>query len=199
VRTIRRAAPYILSAVFSAFLFAGGAAAQTVSDPTTTELTSTLGEGVDATTVVADPATEELAGRIRRNRYRAQVCRYTLARRSWRLIGTRPTTEAEQLVRLERWVRRRRYACRNPWSAAWLSDATCVHGHEGSWRDPNAPYWGGMQADLSFQRTYFLAAFLKWGTADRWPIRAQLLMAFRGWLSRGWYPWPLTARRCGLI
>jgi hypothetical protein len=57
------------------------------------------------------PATPELAGKIRRNRHRAQVCRYTFARRPWRLIGVRPTTATEQLVRLERWVRRRRYAC----------------------------------------------------------------------------------------
>jgi hypothetical protein len=159
-----------------------------------------LGEGTDATTVVADPATPELADRIRRNRYRAQVCRYTLARRPWRLIGVKPTTAAEQLVRLDRWVRRRRYACRNPWSSAWVSAATCVHRGEGAWSSNTGNgYYGGMQADLSFQRSYLLAAFLKWGTADRWPVRAQLFMAWRGWLSRGWYPWPLTARRCGLI
>jgi hypothetical protein len=30
----------------------------------------------------------------------------------------------------------------------------CVHRDEGSWRDPNGPFYGGLQMDLSFQRTY---------------------------------------------
>ena len=84
---------------------------------------------------------------------------------------------------------------------AWYysSGAKCVHEHEGAWNDPNAPYWGGFQADISFLSTYNLAAYRTWGTADRWPIIEQIEMAFNGWRARGGYPWPNTARACGLL
>jgi hypothetical protein len=53
VRTIRRAAPYILSALLSALVLSGVALAQTVSDPTaTTEPGTSLGESTDGTTSV---------------------------------------------------------------------------------------------------------------------------------------------------
>lgn len=81
----------------------------------------------------------------------------------------------------------------------YSSGAKCVHEHEGAWNDPNAPYWGGFQADLSFQRTYNPGAYSTYGTADRWPIIEQIEMAYRGWQARGWYPWPTTARICGLL
>lgn len=76
----------------------------------------------------------------------------------------------------------------------------CIHSHEGSWTDPNAPYYGGVQMDRQFQATYgpeFLRAF---GTADHWPVSVQLTVAIRAYLSgRGFHPWPTTARMCGLI
>jgi hypothetical protein len=31
----------------------------------------------------------------------------------------------------------------------WVRQAMCVHHGEGSWRDPNAPYYGGMQLDMT--------------------------------------------------
>lgn len=88
----------------------------------------------------------------------------------------------------------------------------CIHSYEGSWVDPDAPYWGGLQMDLSFQETYgwikvakhtkhvHKIYFLKkWGTADHWPIWAQLLAGLHGYFSRGWGPWPNTARYCSLV
>lgn len=81
----------------------------------------------------------------------------------------------------------------------YSSGAKCVHEHEGAWDDPNAPYWGGFQADLSFQQTYNPGAYATYGTADRWPIIEQIEMAWRGWQARGWAPWPTTARMCGLL
>lgn len=76
----------------------------------------------------------------------------------------------------------------------------CIHAGEGSWTDPNAPYWGGLQMDMSFQRAYgpeFLRAF---GTADHWPTSVQMAVAIKAHLSgRGYFPWPNTARRCGLL
>lgn len=83
--------------------------------------------------------------------------------------------------------------------AWWVQQAMCVHRYEGSWTDSGAPYWGGMQMDLSFQKTYGRWHYRHLGTADRWPVRAQLRVAYRGWRDRGWSPWPNTARACGLL
>jgi hypothetical protein len=85
---------------------------------------------------------------------------------------------------------------------SWLRGAECVHSKErgaDGWatRTGNG-YYGGMQADLSFQRAYG-RPYLKWGTADRWPMWAQLHMAYNGWIARGWEPWPNTAKACGLL
>lgn len=81
----------------------------------------------------------------------------------------------------------------------WVTNALCVHSFEGSWTDPNAPYYGGMQMDVGFQQTYGLWAYNRWGTADHWPIWAQLQVSYKAWKSRGWWPWPNTARYCHLI
>ena len=76
----------------------------------------------------------------------------------------------------------------------------CIHKYEGSWNDPNGPYYGGLQMDLGFQQAYgpeFLKAF---GTADHWPPAVQVAVAMRAYLSgRGFWPWPTTARMCGLL
>lgn len=94
---------------------------------------------------------------------------------------------------------RRLHRLLHPYSKSWLAAALCVHSKEGSWTDPNPPYFGGMQMDLSFQRAYggrFLRAL---GTADHWHPKQQLLAAFIGYRARGgWNPWPNTARACGL-
>ena len=79
---------------------------------------------------------------------------------------------------------------------AWM----CIHKHEGPWNDPNAPYYGGLQMDLSFQRTYGGHLLRRKGTADNWTPLEQMWVAERAHRSgRGYYPWPNTARYCGLI
>ena len=83
----------------------------------------------------------------------------------------------------------------------------CIHTYEGAWDDPDSPYWGGLQMDLSFQSTYgWLRAgdhkwyfSERWGTADNWPIWAQVVAGIHGYFSRGWSPWPNTAHSCGLV
>lgn len=37
------------------------------------------------------------------------------------------------------------------------------------------------------------------GTADKWPPRAQLRVAYSAVRVRGYSPWPTTARLCGLL
>ena len=83
-----------------------------------------------------------------------------------------------------------------PHLRAWL----CIHRYEGSWTDPGAPYYGGLQMDLGFQRHYGAWLLRTKGTADHWLPLEQIWVAERAHRSgRGFYPWPNTARACGLI
>lgn len=76
----------------------------------------------------------------------------------------------------------------------------CIHAFEGSWDDPHAPYWGGLQMDMSFMRSYAPEFLRAYGTADRWTPAMQIATAMRAYLQgRGFYPWPNTARFCGLL
>ena len=104
-----------------------------------------------------------------------------------------------RLLRLER--RWRRVAHRTWWHAthppylqAWL----CIHRYEGSWADSGSPYWGGLQMDLSFQQTYGGWLLRHKGTADHWSALEQIWVAVRASRSRGFSPWPNTARDCGM-
>jgi len=74
----------------------------------------------------------------------------------------------------------------------------CIHGHEAGWHgDANPTYDGGLQMDRGFQGTYGAIFGRLWGPADRWPIWAQLVTAYRAQRIRGYGPWP-TRRYCGL-
>jgi hypothetical protein len=75
----------------------------------------------------------------------------------------------------------------------------CIHHGEGRWDDPHAPYFGGLQMDWDFMRTYGAPFLRAWGTADNWPRSVQVAVGIHGYLSRGFQPWPNTARRCGLL
>jgi hypothetical protein len=137
-------------------------------------------------------------------RYRARTWRWQ------RLMGMR-RTRASHLVEtvpsptFKLWVRNlwrkralqaRRKATHPPHHAGWL----CIHRYEGAWTDPDAPYYGGLQMDLGFQRTYGRDLLRRKGTADRWTPLEQMWVAERAHRSgRGYYPWPNTARYCGLI
>ena len=52
--------------------------------------------------------------------------------------------------------------------------------------------------DLDFQRAYGRDYLRYFGTADRWPMSVQVAVAIRGYISRGFTPWPNTRRMCGL-
>jgi len=83
-----------------------------------------------------------------------------------------------------------------PLLKAWL----CIHHYEGAWNDPNGPYYGGLQMDMSFQQEYGAPLLRRKGTADHWTPLEQIWVAERAYHSgRGFYPWPNTARWCGLI
>jgi len=81
----------------------------------------------------------------------------------------------------------------------WITNGLlCIHRYEGSWSDPNAPYYGGLQMDYNFMKAYGGAFLARWGTADHWPVWAQLQAGRNGYMARGWSPWPNTRRYCGL-
>jgi hypothetical protein len=75
----------------------------------------------------------------------------------------------------------------------------CIHGYEGAWNDPGGPYYGGLQMDVNFMMAFGRSYYNRWGTADHWPIQAQMDAGSRGYRARGWSPWPNTARMCGLL
>ncbi len=94
-----------------------------------------------------------------------------------------------------------RRAARPPHRAAWM----CIHRFE---RHPGQGwathtgngYYGGLQMDISFQRAYGGDLLRTKGTANRWSAVEQMWVAERAFRSgSGFYPWPNTARYCGLI
>lgn len=106
----------------------------------------------------------------------------------------------ERSARAALLVARHGYA--RPRVPAFLASAfTCIHRYEGSWTaNTGNGYYGGLQMDIGFQSRYGAAYLRRWGTADNWPVWAQLDAAARAYRSgRGFWPWPNTARMCGLI
>ena len=98
------------------------------------------------------------------------------------------------------WTRRAIQARRQAQHPPRLKDWMCIHRYEGAWNDPNGPYYGGLQMDMSFQQAYGGALLRRKGTADHWSPLEQIWVAERAYRSgRGFYPWPNTARWCGLI
>jgi hypothetical protein len=84
-----------------------------------------------------------------------------------------------------------------PFERAW----ECIHRGEGAWNSNTGNgYYGGLQMDVGFQRTYAPVFLLRKGMANRWTRLEQIWVAERARRSgRGFFPWPHTARRCGLI
>ncbi len=145
----------------------------------------------------------QLRARILRLRTRVVRLRdergaWTVRLRTARLRGGVAALAAERTY----WLRRRKAVrrARPLWKTlerweAWM----CIHRHEGAWNDPDSPYWGGLQMNRGFMRTYGAEFLRRYGTADRWPPAVQVAVAERAHRTRGFGPWPNTARRCGLL
>jgi hypothetical protein len=161
-------------------------------------LALTLGVTVAAHTASAGPQpTDRILRDIREYR-----------QTTWRLqsIMGMPRTRAlaaRRSIRVTRslwWRHVRRLRTRYVQGPAHRAQWLCIHRYEGSWTDPAAPYYGGLQMDLSFQAAYGGYLLRTKGTADNWTPLEQMWVAERAYKSgRGFYPWPNTARYCGLI
>ena len=94
-----------------------------------------------------------------------------------------------------------RHAAKPPHRSQWL----CIHRHERHPRQGWATrtgngYYGGLQMNISFQRTYGREILRRKGTANNWSPVEQMWVAERAHRSGlGFSPWPNTARTCGLI
>jgi hypothetical protein len=165
----------------------------------------------------ADEATAARRGvQVRQPELLGQIAHYQRATWRWqRVMGTRLTRSAGSALRIHkpsyrRWVRdlwrdraavMRRRAQRPPHKAAWR----CLYLHERSpsmgWKTRTGNgYYGGLQMDWSFMRTYGAWLLRTKGTADRWTALEQMWVGEKALRAgRGFYPWPNSARACGLI
>jgi hypothetical protein len=140
-----------------------------------------------------------------------QIEHYRAVTWRWQRVMSRPITpgsstyRTDPSLRYRRWIRNlwrvravrtRRAALHPPNRAAWL----CIHRYEASWRDGGAPYFGGLQMDVSFQRHYAPRLFRVKGTADHWTPLEQIWAAERARRTGvGFTPWPNSARLCGVL
>ncbi len=133
------------------------------------------------------------------DRYRHETWRWQRTMgRSLTLSLKDPPVDVETKIAVWKQValKTRWHALNPPHKRQWL----CIHHFEGAWNDPNPPYYGGLQMDLSFQRAYGGGLLSRKGTANHWTPLEQMWAAERAHQSgRGFYPWPNTARYCGLL
>ncbi len=134
----------------------------------------------------------------------AAARRLRSAARRWEVVMGRPHVRSRAPLNTRRalhfWRRHARHVLRlaahPPHKRGWL----CIHRFEASWSDSGDPYWGGLQMDRGFMRTYAPRLLLRRGLADRWTALEQMWVAERAHRSgRGYSPWANTARACGLL
>jgi len=118
--------------------------------------------------------------------------------------GPRPeraSSLAQKRALLGLWQRRARLAMSVATHPPHFGEWLCIHRYEGAWDDATGNgYYGGLQMDLSFMAHYGWWHLKSEGTADHWTPLEQIWTAERARRSgRGFYPWPNTARICGLL
>jgi hypothetical protein len=183
---------FVIVIVFACAFLVGALAAFASTPPggsTTTSDTATT------TTPALGPAhIQRLIDRYRRRTWH------------WQRVMELPVTlrlahpPADPFARIRTWklksIRTEDVALHPPHLRAWL----CIHRYEGAWSDDGAPYYGGLQMDLGFQRTYGRALLERRGTANNWTPLEQMWVAERALQAgRGFWPWPNSARWCGLL
>jgi len=120
-----------------------------------------------------------------------------LTQTAGRMLSALAVTDLERTVR--QWERRAAQAHRLARHPPHLAEWMCIHRYEGAWNDVGGPYWGGLQMSLRFQERYGGWIYRMKGTADHWTPLEQIWTAEKARKSRGFWPWPNTARICGLL
>lgn len=174
--------------------------ADSSSNPTTTATTT-----VASTEARQGPSRWELrtAAMWRRHirRFRADTGHWLTVMRGRPPANASRSLATRSLARLRQLEQRWRHRAHSAWWHAThppnLRAWTCIHHYEGSWADSGGPYWGGLQMDLGFQQTYGGWLLRHKGTADHWSPLEQIWVAVRAARTRGFSPWPNTARYCG--
>jgi hypothetical protein len=206
-----RARWLLVGFVFSLLTVPAAALADETTTETSTTTTTTTTETTTSTTTMEE-ALDPWAETATTRRVLGRAIHFRNITRHWRALMRKPQpvlqmreTPFESLLAKRRWVARhwylkairaRRLGHHPPHKAAWR----CIHRYEGPWTDAGAPYYGGLQMDVAFQRTYARALLRRRGPANRWTPLEQMWVAERAHRSgRGFYPWPNTARSCGLI
>lgn len=117
-----------------------------------------------------------------------------------RQTASASSTLSARRAAYRRWHARARAILRRAQNPPHELEWQCIHRYEGAWNDSGAPYWGGLQMSLTFQQRYGAYLLRTKGTADHWTPLEQMWVADRALRSgRGFYPWPNTARLCGLL
>jgi hypothetical protein len=139
-----------------------------------------------------------------------QLQRYETKTWYWQRVTGKPRTQTAgrtlaamavpDLERtVKRWAKRARAAHRVAQHPPHMQAFMCIHRFEGAWNDVGGPYWGGLQMSLTFQERYGGWLYRTKGTADHWTPLEQIWTAEKALKTRGFWPWPNTARLCGLI
>jgi hypothetical protein len=178
----------------------------------TVALACALGGMVLVGTATRTASAERTSPTVALRALRGEIVAYRRVTWHWeRVMGLRRTAVSSSERRVadlayRRWVRNlwklravavKRRARRPPHVASWR----CIHRFEASWHaNTGNGYYGGLQMDLGFQRRYGAFLLRTKGTADRWSPLEQMWVAERAHRSaRGFWPWPNTARYCGLV
>ena len=161
-------------------------------------------------TAASASSTRVRAARGRSTSYRSETWRWQSLMRKPRTPTLLHASARTATPRISRWVRdlwqRRaaraeRQAKNPPHRAQWL----CIHRYErhpaqGWARTPATATTAGCRWTSRFQRAYGPELLRRKGTANSWTAVEQMWVAERAYRSgRGFYPWPNTARYCGLI
>jgi hypothetical protein len=114
-------------------------------------------------------------------------------------LDRRKATCPHYLARVYRAKARNARKAYEAWFERTYAKWKCVHEHEGAWNaNTGNGYYGGLQMTPWFQQTYGPEFWRRWGTADRWPVYAQLIAAERAWKQDGDFGQWGTAPACGL-
>ena len=125
------------------------------------------------------------------------------------MIGLRPTSgHRERHVSSVRRLRHmvRTWSAKNAgWVGFWRTHfpkLMCIHSYEGAWNAYSpAGYYGGLQMDWSFMRTYGPDKLARYGGRDAryWSPGDQVAVAMRAVRVRGYTPWSTSASACGVL